>query len=146
LLPNLQAALSYRVFAPDAYSKIKEIIHKIVASALVYLPSSVKDFANPAIDPYLKRYVRDSNGIGYKERIKIMKLLWDASGTEFGGRNELYERNYAGNHEDIRIQALTGARRSGTMDQMTAIVAQCMAEYDERGRTSDTWLYPGERE
>ncbi len=33
-----------------------------------------------------------------------MKLLWDAIGTEFGGRHELYERNYAGNHEDIRIQ------------------------------------------
>jgi 4-hydroxyphenylacetate 3-monooxygenase len=138
LLPNLQAGLSYRVFAPDAYSKIKEIIEKIVASALIYLPSSVKDFANPAIDPYLKRYVRGSNGIGYRERIKLMKLLWDAIGTEFGGRHELYERNYAGNHEDIRIQALTGARRNGTMDRMTDLVDQCMAEYDEHGWTGDT--------
>jgi 4-hydroxyphenylacetate 3-monooxygenase len=146
LLPNLQAGLSYRVFAPDAYSKIKEIIEKIVASALIYLPSSVKDFSNPAIDPYLKRYVRGSNGIGYKERIKIMKLLWDAIGSEFGGRHELYERNYAGNHEDIRIQALTGARRNGTMDQMTALVDECMAEYDEHGWTDTTWLNPGERE
>jgi 4-hydroxyphenylacetate 3-monooxygenase len=144
LLPNLEAGLSYRVFAPDAYSKIKEIIDKIVASALIYLPSSVKDFANPAIDPYLKRYVRGSNGIGYKERIKIMKLLWDAVGTEFGGRHELYERNYAGNHEDIRIQALTGARRNGTMDRMTALVDQCMGEYDEHGWTGDTWLNSGE--
>jgi 4-hydroxyphenylacetate 3-monooxygenase len=142
LLPNLQAGLSYRVFAPDAYSKIKEIIEKIVASALIYLPSSVKDFANPAIDPYLKRYVRGSNGIGYKERIKLMKLLWDAIGSEFGGRHELYERNYAGNHEDIRIQALTGARRNGTMDEMTALVDQCMAEYDEHGWTGHTWLNP----
>jgi 4-hydroxyphenylacetate 3-monooxygenase len=140
LLPNLQAGLSYRVFAPDAYSRIKEIIDKIVASALIYLPSSVKDFANPAIDPYLARYVRGSNDIGYKERIKLMKLLWDAVGTEFGGRHELYERNYAGNHEDIRIQALTGARRDGTMERMTALVDRCMAEYDERGWVGDTWL------
>jgi 4-hydroxyphenylacetate 3-monooxygenase len=91
-------------------------------------------------DPYLQRYVRGSNGIGYKERIKIMKLLWDAVGTEFGGRHELYERNYAGNHEDIRIQALTGARRSGTMDQMTALVDKCMSEHDENGWTGHTWL------
>jgi 4-hydroxyphenylacetate 3-monooxygenase len=144
LLPNLQAALSYRVFAPDAYSKIKETIDKIVASALILLPSSVKDFANPAIDPYLKRYVRGSNGIGYKERIKIMKLLWDAVGTEFGGRHELYERNYAGNHEDIRIQALTGARRNGTMDRMVALVDRCMAEYDETGWVGDVWVNPSE--
>ena len=42
-----------------------------------------------------------------------MKLLWDAIGTEFGGRHELYEFNYAGNHEDIRIHALLNARGSG---------------------------------
>lgn len=73
---------------------------------------SLRDVANPAIDPYLERHVRGSNGIGYRERIKIMKLLWDAVGTEFGGRHELHQRNHAGNHEDMRIQALTGARRS----------------------------------
>ena len=140
VLPNLQAALSYRVFAPDAYSRIKEIIEKIVASSLIYLPSSARDFLNPAIDPYLARYVRGSNGIGYKERIKIMKLLWEAIGSEFGGRHELYERNYAGNHEDIRIQTLTGARRSGALDQMLGLVERCMADYDERGWLGDTWV------
>jgi 4-hydroxyphenylacetate 3-monooxygenase len=86
--------------------------------------------------------VRGSYGIDYKERIKIMKLLWDAIGTEFGGRHELYERNYAGNHEDIRIQALWNARTSGTMAQMTALADQCMAEYDENGWTGTTWLNP----
>jgi 4-hydroxyphenylacetate 3-monooxygenase len=139
LLPNLQPAMAYRVFAPDAYSRIKEIIEKIVASALIFLPSSSRDFANPEIDRYLKQYVRGSNGIGYKERIKIMKLLWDAVGTEFGGRHELYERNYAGNHEDIRIQALTGARRSGALDKMIGLADACMSDYDETGWTAPPW-------
>ncbi len=139
VLPNLQAALSYRVFAPDAYSRIREIIEKIVASSLIYLPSSARDFQNPAIDPYLERYVRGSYGIGYKERIKIMKLLWDAVGTEFGGRHELYERNYAGNHEDIRIQTLTAAKRSGSLEEMTALVDRCMADYDEKGWVAEAW-------
>jgi 4-hydroxyphenylacetate 3-monooxygenase len=142
LLPNLQAAMAYRVFAPEAYAKIKEIIDKIVASALIYLPSSVRDFKNPAIDPYLERYVRGSYGIGYKERIKTMKLLWDAVGSEFGGRHQLYERNYAGNHEDIRIQVLTGARRSGAMEAMSALVERCLSEYDETGWTQGPWCDP----
>ena len=44
-----------------------------------------------------------------------MKLLWDAIGTEFGGRHELYERNYAGNHENIRARdAVRPRRRRGT--------------------------------
>ena len=91
VLPNVQSGSSYRVFAGDAYGRIKEIVEKIIASALIYLPSSARDFKNPDIDKYLAKYVRGSNGIDYRERIKIMKLLWDAIGTEFGGRHELYE-------------------------------------------------------
>ena len=61
------------------------------------------------------RYVRGSNGIDYKERIKIMKLLWDAIGSEFGARHELYEMNYAGSHELVRLfplQQAQGYRRA----------------------------------
>ena len=59
--------------------------------------------------------MRGSNGYDAVERVKLMKLLWDAVGTEFGGRHELYERNYAGNHENIRIEVLFSAAgvRSG---------------------------------
>ena len=142
VLPNLQSGSSYRVFAGDAYGRIKEIVEKVIASSLIYLPSSAKDFQNPAIDCYLAQYVRGSYGIDYKQRIKVMKLLWDAIGTEFGGRHELYERNYAGNHEDIRIQALWSARSTGMMDAMTGLADQCMSEYDENGWTNSAWLDP----
>jgi 4-hydroxyphenylacetate 3-monooxygenase len=90
------------------------------------------------VDRYLRQYVRGSNGIDYKQRIKIMKLLWDAIGTEFGGRHELYERNYVGNHEMIRMQALFHARGSGSLAEMEALADQCMSEYDETG-----WADPG---
>jgi len=142
VLPNAQSGASYRVFAGDAYGRVKEIVEKIVASALIYLPSSAKDFDNPEIDKYLAKYVRGSHGIGYRERIKIMKLLWDAVGTEFGGRHELYEMNYAGNHEDIRIQAMWNARGSGALDSMVALAESCMADYDENGWTGPTWVNP----
>jgi len=142
VLPNAQSGASYRVFAGDAYGRIKEIVEKIVASSLIYLPSSARDFQNPEVDKYLKRYVRGSYGIDYKERIKVMKLLWDAIGSEFGGRHELYERNYAGNHEDIRIQALFGAKASGALDEMTALADECLSDYDEHGWTGSTWLDP----
>jgi 4-hydroxyphenylacetate 3-monooxygenase len=115
-------------------------VEKIIASSLIYLPSSTKDFRSPAIDPYLARYVRGSYGIGYKERIKVMKLLWDAVGTEFGGRHGLYETNYAGNHEDIRIQALWHARGSGTLDGMIALADRCLADYDENGWRDPAWV------
>jgi 4-hydroxyphenylacetate 3-monooxygenase len=66
-----------------------------------------------------------------------MKLLWDAIGTEFGGRQELYEYNDAGNHEDIRIHAMLNVKGSGAYDRMIALAEQ--ADYDENGWTGDTW-------
>ena len=144
VLPNAQSGSSYRVFAGDAYGRVKEIIEKVIASALIYLPSSVKDLKNPVIDKYLAKYLRGSYGIGHKERIKVMKLLWDAIGSEFGGRHELYEMNYAGNHEDIRIQALWNARNSGTLDEMIALADRCLDEYDEDGWRDRTWVGPGD--
>ena len=114
-------------------------MQKTVTSALIYLPSSVKDFANPAIEPYLKQYVRGSHGVDHVERVKIMKLLWDATGTEFAGRHELYERNYSGGYEDIRAQVLTGAQRGGGLKAMEDLVDQCMADYDTNGWTGETW-------
>jgi 4-hydroxyphenylacetate 3-monooxygenase len=142
VLPNLRAAVAYRAFAPDVYPRIKDIVERTMTSALIYLPSSVKDFMNPAIEPLLKQYVRGSYGIDHKERIKILKLLWDAVGTEFGCRHELYERNYAGASDDIRAQALIGAQRNGDLKAMQTLAAQCMSEYDERGWVGETWIDP----
>jgi len=80
--------------------------------------------------------------MGHIERIKIMKLLWDAIGTEFGGRHELYERNYAGNHELIRISALMNAKGTGALNDMEALAEACMNDYDEKGWI-DTAYYDG---
>jgi 4-hydroxyphenylacetate 3-monooxygenase len=51
--------------------------------------------------------------------------------------------NYAGNHEDIRIQALWNAKSSGTLDSMIALADQCLSEYDENGWRG-TWIDPGD--
>ncbi|MFP2870926.1 4-hydroxyphenylacetate 3-hydroxylase N-terminal domain-containing protein [Acetobacter tropicalis] len=142
VLPNLEAALTYRAFMSDAYPRVIDLVRRCVASGLIYLPSSVKDFANPEIDGYLAQYVRGSNGISHKDRIKIMKLLWDATGTEFGGRHALYELNYAGSPEDVRLQILKGAERGTVLRQMEELVDTCLNDYDENGWTGDTWLSP----
>ncbi|MDP0919680.1 4-hydroxyphenylacetate 3-hydroxylase C-terminal domain-containing protein, partial [Klebsiella pneumoniae] len=80
---------------------------------LIYLPSSARDLSNPQIDQDLAKYVRGSNGMAHVERIKILKLMWDAIGSDFGGRHELYEINYSGSQEEIRLQCLRQAQSSG---------------------------------
>ena len=136
VLPNLEYGLAYRVMASTAYPRIKEIIENSLASALIYLPSSALDFKIPELRPYLDQFVRGSNGYTAEARVKLMKLLWDAIGTEFGGRHELYERNYFGNHESIRFETLFAAEGSGAAARYKGFAEQCMAEYDLDGWTS----------
>lgn len=139
VLPNLQAALAYRALSPDAYGRIRDIVQKIIASAMIYLPSTSRDFDNPEIEPYLTRYVRGSNGINHRQRIKIMKLLWDAVGSEFGGRHELYERNYLGNHEEVKMRLQSISRFDGSFGEMDGLVERCLADYDENGWVDPAW-------
>jgi 4-hydroxyphenylacetate 3-monooxygenase len=69
-----------------------------------------------------------------------MKLLWDAVGSEFGARHELYEMNYAGSHELVRLFPLFDAMGNGQMKQMEAFAEQCMADYDENGWNDATYF------
>ncbi|RSN62632.1 Pyoverdin chromophore biosynthetic protein pvcC [Amycolatopsis sp. WAC 04182] len=135
LLPRKDYGLAYRWFMTLGYPRIKEIIEQDVASGLIYVNSSADDFKNPAIRPYLDKYVRGSNGHDAVSRVKLMKLLWDAIGTEFGSRHELYERNSSGNHESIRTEILAAQTESGQVDGYKGFAEQCLSEYDLDGWT-----------
>jgi 4-hydroxyphenylacetate 3-monooxygenase len=135
VLPNPEYAAAYRVFSTVAYSRVKQIIEQTVASGLIYVNSHAVDFQNPELRVYLDKYLRGSNDRSALERIKLMKLLWDAVGTEFGGRHELYEQNYAGSHDLNRIQTLQAALADGQAERFKKFAEQCMAEYDLDGWT-----------
>jgi hypothetical protein len=108
-----------------------------VASGLIFLTSSNRDFKSPEIRPYIDKYMRGSNGYTAVDRAKLLKLLWDAIGTEFGGRHELYEINYGGSSEEIRRYVLFSAQAVGTAAKITGFAEQCLAEYD-----IDGWKVP----
>jgi 4-hydroxyphenylacetate 3-monooxygenase len=142
VLPNLDYGLAYRVMSSMAYPRLKEIIENVLASALIYMPSHAVDFKVPEIRKYLDQFVRGSNGYSALDRVKLMKLLWDAIGTEFGGRHELYERNYFGNHESIRFEVLMAADMLGQSAKYKGFAEQCMAEYDLDGWTVPDLINP----
>jgi aromatic ring hydroxylase len=144
VLPNPEYAQAYRVFSTVAYPRVKELTESILASGLIYLNSHATDFRAPALRPYLDKYLRGSDGTNAVERIKLMKLLWDALGTEFGGRHELYERNYAGAAETIRVITLQMAQAGGQAQQFRGFAEQCMAEYDLDGWTVPDLITPND--
>jgi 4-hydroxyphenylacetate 3-monooxygenase len=133
---------SYATIAPQLYSRIKQICETVVASGLIYLNSNTNDLKNPELRPYLDRYLRGSNGLGADDRSKVMKLLWDALGTEFGGRHELYEWNYFGSPELNNLESLAVSRDTGELEEMRGLVETCMSEYDVNGWTVDEFIGP----
>ena len=142
VLPNLEAASAYHVFGATFYPIVKNLIEQSVTSGLIYLNSSARDFQNPELRPYLDKYVRGSGGYDAETRVKLMKLLWDAIGTEFGARHELYEINYSGSTEENRLVALNIAHATGLTDRMRDLVQTCLAEYDLTGWTVPDLINP----
>ncbi len=133
--PKLEYGLTYRMFMIHGYPRVKEIIEQDVASGLIYLPSGAADFKSAEVRPYLDKYVRGSNGVTAVDRVKVMKALWDSIGSEFGGRHELYERNYSGNHENVKAELLFAAQNRGDVAQMKGFADEFLAEYDLDGWT-----------
>ena len=144
VLPNTNAGLAYRWFMTQGYPRVREIIEQDLGSGLIYLNSHAADFKNPAVRPYLDKYVRGSNGYDAVNRVKVMKLLWDAIGTEFGGRHELYERNYGGNHEAIRTEILAAQDAMGLTRAYEDFADLCLAEYDLDGWTVPDLINPAD--
>lgn len=130
-LPNSSATYSFRIFAPMADAAVKKFVNEAVASGLVYLPSSAREFENKETAKYLGQYLGGANGASHQERVKVLKLLWDAVGTEFAGRASLFEINNAGGPEVNRIQCLNNSHRNGDMKRAKELLQRCLSEYDE---------------
>ncbi|WP_425437594.1 4-hydroxyphenylacetate 3-hydroxylase C-terminal domain-containing protein [Nocardioides gansuensis] len=142
VLPKMDYGLVYRQFMIQGYPRVKEIIEQDVASGLIYLNSHAVDFKTPEVRPYLDKYMRGSNGYDAVDRVKLMKALWDSIGTEFGGRHELYERNYAGNHENVKAEVLFAAEAQGQVDAMKGFADTMLDEYDLDGWTVPDLINP----
>ena len=142
ILPDPEAAGAYRVLNQIAMPKIKNIIEQVVASGLIYLNSHTSDFKTEEIRGYLDTYLRGSHGIDAVERVKVMKLLWDAIGTEFGSRHELYEINYIGSNDATRQTNLFAALGSGMLQQCKDFAQSAMDEYDLDGWTVPDLVNP----
>jgi aromatic ring hydroxylase len=137
-IPKLEFAVLVRLFGALAWPKVEEVVGQALGGSPVVVPSSYRDLQSEELRPLIDRFYRGSTGSAH-DRIKLFKLLWDAVGSEFGARHTLYERNYGGNHEQVRLDVLNFARRRGRLDEMLALVEQCMSDYDVDGWTDGPW-------
>lgn len=69
-------------------------IRELAGGGLIMLPSSVADLVNPDIARLIWKTQHGQIGSGM-DRVRLMKLAWDALGSEFGSRHLQYEMFYS---------------------------------------------------
>ena len=138
VIPRVQIAAAARLYATNIWDSVRRIYESNLAGAPIYTISNVSDLHNPDLTPLIDTYFRGT-GLAATERIKLFKLVWDALYSEFAGRHALYERNYAGNQEQQRLDALRWSIERGDMADNCALVDTCLADYDEHGWTNPIW-------
>ena len=78
---------------PRIYPVLKEVIQQLGASGLMSLPT--EEDMKSDVRNYIDRYYVAKN-TSAEERIRLFRLAWDAAGSSFGSRQELYERFFFG--------------------------------------------------
>jgi 4-hydroxyphenylacetate 3-monooxygenase len=94
-VPDKHLMYAAQVVTQELYPRLVEAIRGLSGGALIMLPSSARDWANPEIAQIIAKTQR-SPIAGAAERVRFLKLAWDAIGSEFGSRHTQYEMFYAG--------------------------------------------------
>jgi 4-hydroxyphenylacetate 3-monooxygenase len=94
-LPNKHLLYAAQVQSQEMYPQIISAIRELAGGALLMLPSSVDDFANPELAAIIA-LTQVSPAMSGQDRVKLLKLTWDAVGSEFASRHLQYEMFYAG--------------------------------------------------
>ncbi len=114
-----------QVYQQAMYPPLLNQIRGLLGGSLIQLPATVDDLRAPASAADVERYVRWPHA-GAAMRVKLLKLLWDAVGSEFASRHLQYEMFYAGEPPAIQLREF----RNFDWAAAEELVDQCLASYD----------------
>jgi 4-hydroxyphenylacetate 3-monooxygenase len=124
-VPNKHFMYSAQVLTQDLYPRVVNTLRELSGGALIMLPSSIHDFADPELRKIIGVTQRAAS-MGPEEKVKFLKAAWDAVGSEFGSRHTQYEMFYAG------ARFVTSGHSYRTFDwrDATGMVDALMGSYD----------------
>lgn len=114
-----------QVFQQAMYPALVNQMRGLMGGSVIQLPATAEELRQPESAADMERYVRWPRGSG-RERIRLLKLLWDALGSEFGSRHLQYEMFYAGDPAAIQGREY----RNFDWAAAEALVDRCLASYD----------------
>ncbi|MGW6458024.1 4-hydroxyphenylacetate 3-hydroxylase family protein [Streptomyces sp. NPDC055078] len=129
VMPGTEISYAQRIMAGELYPRALQEIKQLTGGAIIQLPASGDDLRHPELGPLLSKYL-GASGTPAEDRVKLLKLAWDAVGSEFASRHEQYERFYHGApHVYLTMQTWAGGA-----DDCERLARACLDGYD-LGRT-----------
>ncbi len=118
-----------QVYQQAMYPTLLNQIRGLLGGSMIQLPASVDELRAPASAADVARYVRWPHAAA-ATRVKLLKLLWDAVGSEFASRHLQYEMFYAGEPPAIHLREF----RNFDWAAAEELVDKCLASYDMDSR------------
>ncbi len=122
LWPSKTALYAVMALQSQINPHMIDIVRELTGAAMITLPSSAKDFANPEAAPDIERFFRSSS-MGARDRVALMRLAWDFIGSEFGNRHQQYEKFYGGASYLVKLNMF----RSYDFDRAASLVDAALA-------------------
>jgi 4-hydroxyphenylacetate 3-monooxygenase len=99
-------------------------LRELAGGAFQAMPSSEASFAGAETAADTERYYRSGVATA-RERVKLVKLIWDFVGTEFGGRQLQYEMFYSASQPVVNTRMF----KTYPWKPATEMVDRCLGEY-----------------
>ena len=128
-VPHPQTHYAAMVMQSRLYPEILEVLRELTGGGMIQLPSNVKDFETSEAGSDIRRYIQSPDWPA-EERVKLLKLAWDAIGSEFASRHAQYEKFYAGAPFIVKNRFMWNYD-FGTTERL---VDKALAGYDMKGR------------
>ena len=101
-IPGPSGGRGAAIQTAQAFRRMIEIIQILVGGGFFSVPTEA-DMASDEIRPYLDKYLQGKGGISAEDRIRLVKLAWDATGEGFAQRLLQYVTYSSG--DPIRLKA-----------------------------------------
>lgn len=129
-VPNPQPHYAAMNLQSWIYPLMLDIIRELSGGGMIQLPSSVTDLFHPEIGVDVRRYVQ-SPDFPAEQRVRLLKMCWDAVGSEFASRHHQYEKFYAGAPFIVRGHML----RHYDFNKSKDLLDKALSGYGPGGRT-----------
>ena len=122
--PDPKLLYAAMTLQPRLYQDVIFALREMTGGGMIEVPSSNLAWNDPVSSSDYERHVHWP-GVDSRDRVKLLKLIWDIVGSEFGSRAFQYEMFYAGSNSVVKGRSFANYPWA----EATDLVDKCLSGY-----------------